>query len=152
MHCSGSAKQKHPGVPRFQIYSSLSGPRLPHNALAIKIVPHVHNMILDNSAMQPGASYLALACTLHPQPETAGRLTIDVRIDARGMYYLGHRPLVAPSPPSHKTAYQQRPQHTFQSFLTSSSLGTKAKHIGPVGLRQIARLQVDRQKFRACQG
>jgi hypothetical protein len=56
-----SAKQKHPGVPRFQIYSSPSGPRLPHNALAIKIVPRVHNMILDDSAMQPGASYLALA-------------------------------------------------------------------------------------------
>jgi hypothetical protein len=73
----GSAKQKHPGVPRFQIYSSPSGPRLPHNELAIKIVPRAHNMILDDSAMQPGASYLALACTQHPHPDPASRLTID---------------------------------------------------------------------------
>jgi hypothetical protein len=75
-------------VLRFQIYLSPSGPRLPYNTLAIKIVPRVHNMILDDSSVQPGAFYLAPACTQHPHPEAAGRLTINVLIVRSGGPFL----------------------------------------------------------------
>jgi hypothetical protein len=82
-------------VPRFQIYSSSSGSRLPYNALAIKIVSRVHNMILDNSSVQPGAFYLALAYTQHPHPKAAGRLTINVLIvRSRGLFLRGQQGIV----------------------------------------------------------
>ena len=85
-------------------------------------------MILDDSAMQPGASYLALACTQHPHPETASRLTIDVRIDARGMYYLDIVPSsryhLRPTKQHISKGYSTRSNHLLTS--SSSSLGMKA--------------------------
>ena len=62
------AERKRPGVPSLQIHPPLSGPA-PHDALAIKMVPRVCNMILDNSAIRPGASYRALAC-MHIEPRS----------------------------------------------------------------------------------
>jgi len=55
-------KRKRPGVPKSSDPSSPFWPA-PHDALAIKMVPRVCNMILDDSAIRPGASYRALAYT-----------------------------------------------------------------------------------------
>ena len=76
--------------------------------------------------MQPGASYLALACTQYPHPDPAGRLTIDVRIDARAIYYLD----IVPSSRHHLRPTKQHISngHSTRSkhLLASSSFGMKA--------------------------
>ena len=118
--------RKRPGVPKSSDPLSPFWPA-PHDALAIKMVPRVYNVILGDSAIRLRASYRALAYTQHPHPDPASRLTIDVRIDARAMYYLN----IVPSSRHHLRPTKQHisKRHSTRSkhLLASSSNSPSGK-------------------------
>jgi hypothetical protein len=61
------AERKRPGVPSLQIHHPLSGQR---RMMHWRSRWCVCNMVLDDSAIRPGGSYRALACTQHPHPHS----------------------------------------------------------------------------------